>query len=156
MVLALRAMVDLHVLDVAPLLAGAAIGGIAVTALVAVGEPKLRKIWWLALLAPLLSFYPWGVLATANAVLDRAEPEVFRVAVRGKHVSSGKHTSYELRLEPWGPVTELGTVEVARAVYDATPVGGQVCAVLRPGALGARWFVVLPCPDDERPSPATE
>jgi hypothetical protein len=145
-VLGLRALLDLNVLDHAPLLPGAAIGGLALVAAVAVGEPKARKAWLLALLLPLLGYYPWGGLTLANALLDRGEAEVFRVVVRGKHVSSGKHTSYELRLDPWGPVAEQKGVDVGRALYRSVEVGDTVCVSLRPGALGARWFVVGRCP----------
>jgi hypothetical protein len=156
LVLGLRAILDVHVLDVAPLLAGAAIGAIVFAAALAAVAPDFRRIWAVALLTPLLAFYPWGAFSLANAVLDRAAPEVFRAAVRGKHVSTGKTTSYELRLGPWGPVTEAKTVEVARVVYDRVATGDSVCVLLRPGALGARWFVVLRCPDGARPSPPPE
>jgi hypothetical protein len=145
MVLGLRAILDVQVLDWKPLLAGAAVGGVVLVAAIAAAERKARRLWLLALLAPLLSFYPWGGLSLANALLDHGEPEVFRVVVRAKHVSSGKHTSYELTLDPWGPVAEAGSVDVGRAVYDAVPIGGEVCLALRPGALGVRWYFVGRC-----------
>ena len=156
LILGLRAILDVHVLDVWPLLAGAVIGAVAVAAVLAAVAPDFRKIWAVALMTPLLAFHPWGALALGNAVFDRAAPEVSRAAVRGKHVSSGKQTSYELELGPWGPVAEETTVEVARVVYDRVATGDSVCVLLRPGALGARWYVVLRCPDGARPSPPTE
>jgi hypothetical protein len=145
LVLGLRGIQDLHVLDWKPLLAGAAVGGMILAAAIAVGDPKARKAWVLGVLVPLLAFHPWGALALANALLDRGALEVYRVSIRGKHVSSGKHTSYDLTLDPWGPVTEARSEDVGRALYEAVRVGGHVCVALRPGALGVRWYVVRRC-----------
>lgn len=145
LVLGMRGLLDLHVLDWRPLVAGAAAGGAALAAVIAAGDRRSRRRWLFVLLWPLLSFHPWGALTLANALLDRAAPEVFEVTVRGKHVSGGKHTSYDLVLDPWGPVRDPGAVDVGRRLYQATPVGGLVCVALRPGALGARWYVVARC-----------
>lgn len=148
LVLAMRAILDVHVLDWKPLLVGAAVGGLALVVAIVVGE-RPRKLWVLALLTPLISGYPWGALSLANALLDRGAPEVFRVAVRGKHVSGGKHTSRNLELDPWGPVTERKDVAVGPRLYGAVSVGDRVCVALHPGALGVRWYVVLRCRDGE-------
>lgn len=110
---------------------------------------RLRRLWVLALLAPLFSVYPWGGLTLANALLDHGAPEVFRVAVRGKHVSEGKHTSWNLELDPWGPVTERKDVDVGPRLYGAVSMGDRVCVALHPGALGTRWYVVRRCRDGE-------
>lgn len=74
---------------------------------------------------------------------------MFRVIVRGKHVSGGKHTGWNLELDPWGSVTERKGVDVGRRLYGAVSVGDRVCVALNPGALGARWYVVLRCRDGE-------
>lgn len=146
-VLALRAILDVHVLDWKPLLAATGVGGLVLLAAIAAGDRR-RRLWILALVAPLLSFYPWGALSLGNALLDRGSPGVFRVAVRAKHVSSGsKHTSWDLRLDRWGPVTEPEDVDVGRGLYEAVSVGDEVCVALHPGALGIRWYVVLRCPE---------
>ncbi len=69
--------------------------------------------------------------------------------MRGKHASGGKQTSRYLELDPWGPVTERKDVAVGRRLHDAASTGDRVCVALHPGALGARWYVVLRCRDDE-------
>jgi hypothetical protein len=146
LILGLRAILDVHVLDVRPVLVGAAVGAVAVAAVLAATASDFRKWWLIALMTPLLGFHPGGALSLGNAILDRGEPEVFRVAVRGKHISSGsKHTSHDLQLDPWGPVREPDTVDVGRRLYDAVAVGEEVCVLLRPGALGVRWYVVVRC-----------
>jgi hypothetical protein len=149
LVLALRAILDVQVLDWTRLLVGAAVGGLTLVVAIAVGE-RTRKFWVLALIAPIISGYPWGALCLANALLDRGLPEVFEVAVRGKHVSGGKQTSWELELDPWGPVLEPKDASVSEPLYDAVSVGDRVCVALYPGALGARWYDVGRCGEGKR------
>ena len=151
LILGLRALVDVNLVDWKPLVLGAAVAGLAFTAALTVsvarGE-RSRKLWVVALiLFPLHASYPWGALTLANAMLDHGAPEVFPVTVRGKHVSSGKHTSWDLDLDPWGPVAERKSVDVGRRLYGLVSVGDRVCVVLRPGALGARWYGVVRCRD---------
>jgi hypothetical protein len=130
-----------------PLQYGMEQGTLGIGALLAASDPALRRrVPALALLVALVAAYPWALLAQANALLDRSPRETFRVTVVGKHVSTGKHTSYELRLAPWGPVEEEEDADVGRATYEAVAVGDAVCALLRGGALGVRWYVVGRCP----------
>lgn len=145
LVLAMRSISDLRVIDWERLLFAAAVLGAGLVVAVAAGDRKARKPWVLLLLAPLVFAYPWGGLSLANALLDRGVPQMFRVPVRGKHVTTGKHTSWDVELDPWGPVTERKRVDVGRGLYRSVEIGDRVCVALRPGALGARWFVVLTC-----------
>jgi hypothetical protein len=153
LILAVRAISDVEVLDWKPLLIGGALGGLLLVVAIALGE-RTRKFWVLALIAPLISGYPWGALCLANALLDRGVPEVFEVTVRGKHVSEGKQTSWELELDPWGPVPEPKDASVSEPLYDAVSVVDRVCVALHTGAVGARWYVVGRCGEGEkRPRP---
>lgn len=146
LVLMLRSMLDFHVVDFRPLLVATAAGTLLLVALVSAGDPALRRRWYLLpVMALLLTAYPYGGLAEANALLDRSEPEVFQVRVIGKRISSGKHTSYDLRLAPWGPYDAPEEVDVGRARYQRIAVGDSVCVLLSRGALGARWYQVDEC-----------
>jgi hypothetical protein len=145
-VLMLRALLDYQVVDVWRVLGWTAAGAVALTALLVRGDAALRRRWFVpVLLLALVAPYPWGALNAADVLLDRAPAEVHEVPVLHKHVSSGKHTSYDLRLPPWGPVAEAQEVDVGEELYGAVEVGDVVCAHLRPGALGARWYVVDLC-----------
>lgn len=143
--LTVRAIFDLHVIDWEPSLVWTALGALALTVLVMVGEPGLRQRWYAPLGVLLfLAAHPWGALQMANALLDRSEPEVLHVAVLDKHITSGKRLEHRLRLAPWGPAQE-GEVTVDSDVYEAVEVGGAVCVALHSGALGVRWFIVGRC-----------
>lgn len=144
-VLALRALLDVHVLDVAPLVAGAAAGGLALAGVLAAGDPKLRKPWLVLMVGAVLSFHPGGGLALANALLDREPAQVFEAEVLRKSISGGKQASHDLHLSPWGPVTEPASVGVDRALFRSVEPGARVCVWLRPGAVGARWYLVRAC-----------
>jgi hypothetical protein len=144
-VLAWRAFRDLNVLDWKPLLVAASIGGLVIAAAIAMRERK-RRLLTAAILLPLVSAYPWGALSLGNAFLDHDRPEVFRVLVRGKHATSGRYVSWNLELDPWGPVIAPTAVDVGRQVYDSASVGAPVCVELFPGAIGVRWYAVRRCP----------
>jgi len=151
LVLANRALqdflTDFPLVDWQLLLLWAVLGALALTALVVVGDPKLHRRWFAQLgMLLLLVAHPWGALLMANAILDRSEPERFRVAVLDKHIcpSSEGDPSHHLRLAPWGPVPGR-EVTVDRELYQAVEVAGTVCVVLRSGALGVRWFYVQAC-----------
>lgn len=89
----------------------------------------------------------WGyaMALDVNCVLDRSEGVVYKTAVAAK-VSPGRGQPY-LLLNAWGPEPEGGRkVVVAHEVYNSVEVGGTVCAVLREGSIGARWYTVETCP----------
>jgi hypothetical protein len=146
-VLALRASLDLHVLDVRPIVLLTAAGATALALLLGIGDPALRTRWYgLPLLLLLYGApYCWGALAEANALLDRGARVEHRAGVLGKHVVSGKHTQHVVRLGPWGPRTSPDDVDVDAETYRALEPGDTACLDLAPGALRARWFVVRPC-----------
>lgn len=145
-VLALRGLLDVVVLDHQPLLVWAALAGAGFTAALAWADAALRgRLPMVALLAVVLGAGAWGLLAAANARLDRAAAERHRVAVLGKHVTTGKGAARYLRLAPAGAVPAR-EFSVGRGLYDATPVGATVCVELHPGALGLRWLSVDACP----------
>jgi hypothetical protein len=106
----------------------------------------------------LCAAYVSGALMEVNRLADRSKPRVFPVAVRGKRVEipdgwssvhgstllEKKSTEY-LTLAPWGPQSKLQDVSVPTEFYRSKQIGDTVCAQLRPGAIGIRWFVVTDC-----------
>ena len=94
----------------------------------------------------LMLAYGYGVVALANVRLDHGEPEVFEAPVLGAHISSGKSTSYYLKLGPWGPRKTEEDVDVGKAYYARGSRRDTVCVYLYRGALRVRWFEVGDCP----------
>jgi hypothetical protein len=142
-ILALRCIRDLKLVEYAPALVAAAVAAVALAALAALADPSLRaRKPMVALFAALLLMWGYGAVVQADVLLDRASPESFTVEVVGKSVTHGKTTSWNLRLAPWGPCAEAESVEVTEDQYDAVREGDVVETLLRPGALGIRWYVV--------------
>jgi hypothetical protein len=95
-----------------------------------------------AVLGMLLVFacYAFGAVMALNAMLDRSLPAVFRSTVLAKSVTSGKTTSYNLMLAPWGPVTQAEEEEVTEELYQSVEEGDEVDLYLLKGAFGIRWY----------------
>ena len=144
--LTIRALQDFHMLRWKPVLSAAILLAIALTLVIAYADEKLRRSW--PALLPFFffgMFYAYGFLAHADALLDRSDPQTFEVAVVGKHISSGKSTSYYLHLDHWGEETGVTKASVPRSLYTSTAIGDTVCVHLHAGALGMPWYVVIKC-----------
>jgi hypothetical protein len=141
--LALRAWLDINVLDWQRALEIAAIAGLAVGLLSLAARSKAKYSAVMLLVFSLI----WASGATVfyNSYFDTSAPSVFRTPITGMHKTSGKTASYYLKLEPWGPRTAAQDVEVARDFYDTASVGTAVCVYLLSGALDVRWFEVWRC-----------
>jgi hypothetical protein len=112
----------------------------------AVADRSLRTRRWMLLgLGLVTGAYAFGVIGEADALLDRSQVTVLRSQVLDKHITYGRAKTYHLKLAPWGPMSEGGDVSVAQAVYDRLEAGSTACIVLRSGALGMPWFIVLAC-----------
>jgi hypothetical protein len=142
-VLALRAWIDINVLDWQLALEIAALAGLAVGLLSLAARSKAKYSTVILLLFSLV----WASGATVfyNTYFDESVPSVFRTRIAGMRKSSGKHTSYHVKLEPWGPRTVAEDVEVSRGFYGAASVGNTVCVSLFSGALSVRWFTLRYC-----------
>ncbi len=88
------------------------------------------------------ALYGFGSALTLNALKTEDPPEVYSARVLDKRVSSGKTTSYFLKLSPWGPRNGEKDVRVARRVYEKYGPGDEVRVYVLEGLLGIRWFEV--------------
>lgn len=146
-VLAACAFAGSHLLDWRMVVVVTVIGTVALTAAILGLDPVVRRHWLpLLVVVPILAAYPFGAVRSVNVRLDRAAPERFHVEVLEKRITPGKCPTHTLRLAAWGPVASEER-EVDRDLYDGVDVGGAICTVLHPGALGLRWFTLGLCED---------
>lgn len=89
--------------------------------------------------------YGYGITMEANALFDRTAVTVYRTAIVQKYVSSGRSTTYNFRLAPWGPMTNGDHVQIPRRFYNEKQVGDAVCICMRQGALNIPWYFVRDC-----------
>jgi hypothetical protein len=101
-----------------------------------------RKVSTALALVIVCALYGYSSVISVNGILDRTTPSVFRAWVTGKRISRGKHTSYHLKLSPWGPRKDEKEVDVRKAVYDRNGIGDSVDVVVRHGRLKIPWFYI--------------
>jgi len=134
--------------SVQPLLIGAA-AGVAVAGGIAwlrrmrpgVAGP-IQLVVLAAMAGGLLGF---GAPALIDVRFDGAPAQPYRATVASMYVSHGKSTTYNLRLAPWGPMAQSGSVQVSSALYSALNPGDQVCVAWHGGALSIPWYVLRQC-----------
>lgn len=141
----LRAVFTIHMLAAAPLVWGGCGFGVAVAAFVA-QQPsrhglRLRHAAMAAVLGGLIA-YGGGVALDVG--LDTARPRSFATTVTEMDILRGKSNTYRLYLAPWGPDGPQ-RIDVSRSFYDSVTVGGAVCPVRHPGALGLPWYQLTRC-----------
>lgn len=102
-----------------------------------------RKVEFLLTAVFICIAYGYGVTITLNGSFDSKAPTVYNTQVIGKRVYSGKkHTSYYLKVSPWGPRSAAEDVEVSNSIYQSRNVGDQVRVFVRQGVLSIPWFYV--------------
>jgi len=89
--------------------------------------------------------YSYGLAGVADTLPDHSTAKIYSVSVIDKHMSSGRSTSYYLRVEPWGPFQTPNQVSVSSREYGEADPGDQVCLALHPGSLHAPWYQTVPC-----------
>lgn len=87
--------------------------------------------------------YGYGAVVTANCTWDTSSPTVYHAKVTGKHVSSGKTTTYHISLTPWGPQKQKDDVTVSKASYNRLQSGDDVSVCFRQGRFSIPWFFIV-------------
>jgi uncharacterized protein (DUF697 family) len=93
----------------------------------------------------LAGFYGYAMAVTANTVDDHSTAATYTASVTGKHISSGRSTTYYLELSPWGPMQARNSLSVSRTLYGQLAPGNQICLRLHDGRLHAPWYEPISC-----------
>jgi len=88
------------------------------------------------------SVYGFGSIRQINCGFDQSKTKVYEATVTHRRISSGRSTSYYLRLTPWGPVVNEQETEVRRNFYNKTEVGDTVQVNLKKGLLNIPWYFI--------------
>ena len=86
--------------------------------------------------------YSYGVVIHLNCYYDNSQPEYFTAEVLDKKISTGKTTSYYLKISPWEKQKETEEIDVDKDLYDRTEAGDEVGIYFRKGNLDIPWIVV--------------
>jgi hypothetical protein len=140
-------------------LAALAAGAVLCAAVVATELRSTRNLASLLMLLPLSFGYGYATVLQLNCALDRSPMEDHNMVVAYK-VSRG-HYKPRLGMSLPGAKQPSGenadrhhprfAATVPMRVFNAVNEGGPVCAVMRDGGLGIRWYTAESCPWDGKP-----
>lgn len=152
LVLMLRSVSDFNVLQSSVVaLPSVGIGSLLCLSLFTI-DPTARKNRITAISFFVFSLiYGYGVTVEVNVLLDRSPASAFTAILQRKHIASGKRTTYDLELGPWGPLTKSNTLSVGRETYEAIEPGDAAFLTLRKGALGVSWYYLRAVGPADRP-----
>lgn len=108
-------------------------------------EFKFKKVidfFTFSVIALTFFAYSYGAVVTVNCLYDGSEPEVFNAKVLGKKINSGKSTTYNLELSPWGLQNEIQEVSVSQDLYEQLENEDTVNIYFMKGYLDIPWFIV--------------
>jgi hypothetical protein len=86
--------------------------------------------------------YGFGAIIYLNCNLDKSEPQHYTATILDKRISSGKHTSYYLKLTAWGQQKEIDEVSVGKGLYNRVEIDNEINIYFRNGKLEIPWFIV--------------
>jgi len=86
--------------------------------------------------------YGFGATIYLNCNLDKSEPQHFTATILDKRISTGKHTSYYLKLTAWGQQHEIDEVSVSKGLYNRVDIDNEINIYFRNGKLDIPWFIV--------------
>jgi hypothetical protein len=93
--------------------------------------------------AAFCAFGFYGVVMSADAAFDFSAPRVESGPVTGRHLGSGKSTSYWVDVAlPSG----AQSISAPSRIYNRLEVGRRACLSYRPGALQVAWYWFDACP----------
>jgi len=141
--LALRAILDWHVLEWSHFWGTWAVFSVSFILLALSFAKEMRRSVGPAILCSVFCLiYGYGATVDLNGILATSPATAFHAKVMGKHIATGKHTSYYLSLSAWGPRSQPADTEVRKGVYDRHQIGETVTVWVRVGKFGIPYFFV--------------
>ena len=90
-----------------------------------------------------IALYSYAATYGVNCVYDSSKPNVYQSRVIDKSISEGRHhTTYYLKIEPWGHHYEAERISVTSSQYNSTKIGQKVSIDYKDGFLGIPWYYV--------------
>ena len=141
MILCLRAVIDYDVLQSVYAAALYVFFGCALVAAILIFDPTQRsRLGTLPLFFLFGVAYGYGFVVEADVQFDRSPGIVYTATVQNKQIISGKSTTYQLDLSPWGPNAGTSEFDVSSSTYKEIRTGQTVQLKLKKGALGVQWY----------------
>lgn len=141
--LALRALFDWHLLEWENFwVVFAAISTGLVIVSICIARDIRRTATAIFLCCLYSTIYGAGATIALNGMLADSKFTRYHAKVMGKHVSSGKTTTYYLTLSPWRNRTGNEDVTVSRSTYSEYKEGDTAEILVRTGKFGIPYYIV--------------
>lgn len=145
--LSLRGLRDFNVFDYSNLWLPVSAITIAIVTFIIAGNKEFKlntaEEYFSVLVISLLIFgYSYGAVVILNCMYDKSTPEIFTAKILDKRISSGRSTTYYLKLTPWGRQKEIDDVAVSKELYRNHAVNEEVEIYFFKGLFDIPWFNV--------------
>jgi hypothetical protein len=145
--LCLRALVDYHIYDISRVWVPAIIIAILFITMLHIDNKefnvnKAKDNIGIVGLYLFMFGYGFAAVVSANCVFDASKPEIFKATILEKHKSSGKRTTYYLKLSPWGKQENVDEVSVPSNLYYNLDANDTVTIYFMKGKFDIPWFEV--------------
>lgn len=146
--LALRALLDVNMIEISKLLLYAGVITTLGTFLYLYDNAEIKlsnSHKWLVILWTILwiGASTYGSLVILNKELDESPSLTFHTSITGKHVNSGKSTTYYIEFKPWDPLLDIDDITVSRDEYENYIVGQTIAVKVKKGFFNFRWFYIV-------------
>jgi hypothetical protein len=106
-------------------------------------DNQKNKLWIYSSLFFNIFLYSYSATYGINCIYDSSEPKVYDAQVIDKRFSkSRKHTSYYIRVTPWGHHKDTEEISVARSQYNEIEIGEEIRIDLKKGLFNIPWYYV--------------
>jgi hypothetical protein len=145
--LLLRALLDYNIFDYSKIWTPSGIIGVVMIAFIVYGTKEFKfkkaKDYFTVLFLTVFFFgFGYGSIVTLNCMYDESIPQTFQSQVIDKRISTGKITTYYLKLTPWGTQTKSDDVSVTEELYKNLEIDDNVIIYLKKGQFEIPWFII--------------
>lgn len=144
-VILIRTLMDFETDSFLAILTAGAVALVTICVFLLVTHQKISQSnkdkWWIYS-SIIFSFflYSFSAVVAINCAFDASKPKVFETVVLDKYISRGKHTSYYIKVKPWGHHYDSESIKVAPSDYSEYQVHQNVNIDYKEGLLGIPWY----------------
>lgn len=86
--------------------------------------------------------YTYGIITITNAIFSSNTPVKHKVVILDKRISSGKNTSYYLKLDKWGTHDKIDEISVNKKLYDTKKIGSSINVFSKIGVYNIPFYYI--------------
>lgn len=87
-------------------------------------------------------FYSASTIGMVNCAFDGSKPTEYKTRVLDHYITTGRSTTYYLKLAAWGPKKESEDKDVPKPVYNQVKNGDWATVYVKKGCLNIPWYFV--------------